>query len=95
MEQTEAVKPKIQFGTIAAIAGKTPLWAQMVFRIVFLLTTVTTFLVASLNSIPVESKVEIITILKGVDMLIYGLSKMFGVPVSEGEGGSAVIEKPN
>ena len=65
------------------ITNSTPLWASWLFRIVFILTTAATFVIASDPTINDSLKVQIGVYMKGLDMLIYGFSKMFGVKVTE------------
>lgn len=71
-----------KFG-INQVNTETPKWASWVFRIVFLLTTVATFVIAGDDNISNEVKVRIGVYLKALDMFIYGLSKMFGVQVKD------------
>lgn len=80
---SEAVE-KINFGP-SAINQNTPNWAKWMFRIVFLLSTVATMIIAADPKIPDELKVRIGVYLKGFDVLIFGFSKMFGVEVKENE----------
>ncbi len=69
---------------ISQLSKATPVWASWMFRIVFVLTTALTFIIASDPTIPDELKVRIGVYLKGFDMVIYSISKMFGVdPKSE------------
>jgi hypothetical protein len=65
--------------TRKAIVSKTPDWAKWTFRIVFAITGVATFVIASDPSIEDTLKVQIGVYLKGVDMFVFTLSKMFGV----------------
>lgn len=65
--------------TVISFRKDTPEWAKWTFRIVFILTTAATFVIASDPSIPDALKVRIGVYLKGFDMVIYGLSKGFGV----------------
>lgn len=68
---------------ISQIKSETPSWAKWMFRIVFILTTAATFIIASDPAIPDEMKVRIGVYLKGLDMIIYGISKMFGIEKEE------------
>lgn len=70
-------KTKQTFG-IEALKQDTPNWAKWVFRITFILTTVATFVIASDPAISADLKVRIGVYLKGLDMFIYGVSKLFG-----------------
>lgn len=73
-----------KFG-ISQVLNKTPNWAIWMFRIVFILTTVATFVIASDPSISDDLKVRIGVYLKGLDMLIFSISKLFGVDVKQNE----------
>ena len=75
---------KTTFGT-DNVKQKTPLWAKWVFRVVFLLTTIATFLIAADPAISDVVKVRIGVYLKGLDMLVFGLSKMVGVTLNNKE----------
>jgi hypothetical protein len=72
------------FGT-EQIAKETPQWAKWMFRIVFALTTVAAFIIAADPAIPDPLKVRIGVYLKGLDMLVFIFSKMFGVEIPEKE----------
>ena len=65
--------------TKKAIVSETPDWAKWTFRIVFAITGVATFVIASDPSIEDNLKVQIGVYLKGADMFVFTLSKMFGV----------------
>lgn len=67
---------KVQFG---ALNAPTPLWATWVFRIVFILTTAAVFLIGQTALISAPAKVEIMVWLKTLDMVVLGISKLFGV----------------
>jgi hypothetical protein len=71
-------KTKFGFGQIE---NKTPLWAKNIFRITLLLTFVATFVIASDPEIPAKLAVRIGVYLKALDLLVFGLSKMFGVKI--------------
>ena len=73
-------KTKFGFGQLTS---KTPSWAIWIFRIVFILTTVATFVIAADPTINDALKVRIGVYLKGLDMFLYGFSKLFGVEVQE------------
>ena len=70
---------KPAFGTVEALKADTPQWAKWMFRILILLTTIVTFIIASDPKIPDELKVRIGVYLKGADMFVLGIAKMFGV----------------
>lgn len=62
---------------------ETPLWAKWMFRITMLLTTGITVFVAGTQLLPEAYKYEVMLILKAIDPIMYGISKMFGVPITE------------
>jgi hypothetical protein len=66
----------VQFG---AISAPTPLWAKWLFRSVFIVTSAIVLVVAGTQRIAEADKFEILLVLKGVDALALGFSKMFGV----------------
>lgn len=76
-------KQNMGFATKQAILSETPKWAQWTFRVTFILTTVATFVIASDPHLTDDVKVRIGVYLKGLDMVIYGVSKLFGVDVKE------------
>lgn len=73
---------KVSFG-IEGLNNRTPLWAKNAFRITLLLTSVATFIIAGDAKIDAELAVQIGVYLKGLDLFVFGLSKMFGVEVEE------------
>ncbi|MGN6478497.1 MAG: hypothetical protein ACTHKV_14830 [Flavipsychrobacter sp.] len=62
-----------------SLVKETPMWAKVATAIVILLTTVVTFVVAGDPGIPDPLKVRITLYLKGLDMLTYGVMRMFGI----------------
>jgi hypothetical protein len=68
-----------------AITQETPIWAKWVFRIVFLLTTVATFVIAADPAIADDLKVRLTVYLKALDMIVFGLSKLFGIELKKPE----------
>lgn len=62
-----------------ALNTATPTWAKNVFRVTMLLTTAIAAWVAASEMVEQTWKMEIILILKCLDPVIWGLSKMFGV----------------
>lgn len=68
---------------LGQIGQETPLWAKNMFRVVFALTAVATFIIAGDPVISDEIKIRIAVYLKGLDMFMYALSKMFGIPKEE------------
>ena len=67
-----------QFST-KSIALETPRWAKIMFRIVFLITTAFTLFIAGTNLINENVKFELMLAVKSLDVVIYGVSKMFGI----------------
>jgi hypothetical protein len=65
--------------TKKAIVAETPDWAKWTFRVVFALTTVAAFIIAADPSLHDDTKVRLGVYLKGLDMFVFTLSKMFGV----------------
>lgn len=65
--------------TVISINAPTPMWATWIFRIVFLLTTTATFIIASDPAIPDALKVRIGIYLKGLDFVIWGFGRFIGV----------------
>lgn len=62
-----------------SIVLETPRWAKIMFRIVFLLTTAFTVFLIGTNLIQENVKLELMLAVKSLDVLIYGISKMFGI----------------
>jgi len=76
-------KQKTHFATPTAVNSVTPNWAKNMFRVTLLLTSVATFIIASDNQITPELAVRIGVYLKALDLVIFGLSKMFGVTIEK------------
>lgn len=72
------MKTNFQFG-ISQINKPTPLWAKYTFRIVFLLLSVAIFMVSDYPGINESLKLLLLKWFSGINMLVWGLSKMFGV----------------
>lgn len=68
---------------VSQLKQETPSWAKYMFRVWFILTTVAAFWIGGTNLVPDATKVEIINGLKASDLLIWSLSKMFGVEVKQ------------
>ncbi|MCW4470618.1 hypothetical protein OGH69_16725 [Flavobacterium sp. MFBS3-15] len=66
-----------------ALKTQTPVWAKNMFRITFILTSAMAFFVAGTNLFSESVKYESVLVLKTLDAVIYGLSKMFGVEIRE------------
>lgn len=67
---------RVQFG---AVNSPTPNWANWAFGGVAVLTTVIAFVIASDPALSNEFKIRAGVYLKGFDLLILGLSNMFGI----------------
>lgn len=78
------MKTGIQFG-VSQIQRPTPLWAKYTFRIVFLLLSVAVFMVSDYPGINESLKLLLLKWFSGINMLVWGLSKMFGVEENEKE----------
>lgn len=66
-----------------ALTSTTPVWAKNMFRITFILTSAITIFIAGTNLFSESTKYELMLGLKALDAVIYGLSKMFGVEVTQ------------
>jgi uncharacterized membrane protein len=60
----------------------TPKWATYLFRVVFILTGVVTFIVAADPAVKPEVAYRIGIYLKGLDMAVWGFTRIFGIEVS-------------
>jgi hypothetical protein len=78
IEVTETVTGK----TVFSLNKPTPMWATWVFRGVFVLTGVITFVVAAEPALADDIKIRLGIYLKGIDMLVWGLTRVIGVEVS-------------
>lgn len=65
--------------TVISFTKPTPMWATWMFRIVFALTTVATFIIAGDDAIPDALKVRIGLYLKGFDVFIWTVARGLGV----------------
>lgn len=75
---------KFNFG-FEALTQETPLWAKWLFRVTFIVTTVGAFWIAGTGLLEQSSKVEAMLLLKVIDGFIFGLSKLFGVKITNDE----------
>lgn len=73
------MKPVIKFGP-SQIARPTPLWAKYTFRVIFLLLSFGVFMVSDYPGINEHTKLLMLKWFAGINMLSWGLSKLFGVP---------------
>lgn len=60
------------------LAKPTPLWAKTVFRVVTVMTTALAIWAASTSLLPQNAKIKMMLDLKVLDVIVLGLSKMFG-----------------
>ena len=65
--------------TVVSFNQPTPAWATWVFRVVFFMTTGLSIWIASTNLIDDGGKVEIMTALKALDFVVWGIGKGLGV----------------
>lgn len=70
---------------VFSINKPTPMWATMLFRAVFFLTTGATMWVAGTGKIKLEDKTEIMLILKAIDVPFWGMGRLLGVKKEEVE----------
>ena len=68
----------VKFG-LNQFGNTTPRWANRAFQLTAILSTVVVFVISGTTKIPAEDKAEIFLYLKGLDMLVLGVAKMFGV----------------
>lgn len=71
-----------KFG-ISQINNHTPKWVKLAFGILIILTSAATFLIASTTQIPNETKVELTVYIKTFEIIIFGISKLFGIEKEE------------
>lgn len=72
---------KTVFATKGALTAPTPNWAKNVFKGTVIVTSVIMFWVLATKVIPPNIKDEVILILKSTDLLVLGVSRLFGVEV--------------
>jgi hypothetical protein len=68
--------------TVLSFNKPTPQWATWAFRIVFILTGVATFIIAADPGIVDPLKIRLGIYLKGLDMLVWGITRAIGVEVN-------------
>ncbi len=73
---------KVTGTTVLSFTKPSPVWATWLFRIVFILTGVATFIIAADPALEAATKVRIGIYLKGFDMVIWGITRAIGVDVS-------------
>ncbi|KOS06990.1 hypothetical protein AM493_13835 [Flavobacterium akiainvivens] len=69
--------------TAKALKSTTPPWANTMFRATFIITSAITIFIAGTNLFSESIKYELMLGLKALDAVIYGLSKMFGIEITE------------
>ena len=79
------MKAKTHAFSVKALNSTTPNWAKNMFRITLLLTSVASFILVSDEAIPAETVGRIMLYLRAFDLLVYGLSKMFGIEIEKNE----------
>jgi hypothetical protein len=80
LKNKDMAKNKTTFG---AVSQPTPQWAKWLFRGTLVVTSVATFIISGDDAIPMETKVRIGVYLKGLDLLVFGFSKMWGIEIEE------------
>jgi hypothetical protein len=60
---------------------ESPLWAKWMLGITLIITTAAAFVIAGDPGIPATTTVRIMVYLKGVDIVVLGLSQLFGIEV--------------
>jgi len=73
----------MQTKTVISITKKSPEWTRWLFRIVFFVTTGICFWIAGTGLITANNKVEIMLVLKALDLVIWGIGKGLGVSKEE------------
>lgn len=82
--EPQPLEPKTKFG-LQSLNRPTPRWAVIAFGVCLLLTTTLAGWVAGTQFLNDGQKFELILILKGIDPLLFGLSKLFGVKLERSE----------
>jgi hypothetical protein len=65
--------------TVLSFTQPTPAWATWVFRVVFLLTTAATIILAAEPGISDEVKVKLGEYMKAFDFVVWGIARGIGV----------------
>jgi hypothetical protein len=71
--------PLSETKTVVSFGSESPLWAKWVFRGTLIVTSAITLVIAGTQLISEANKFEVLLMLKGIDALAYGFSKMFGI----------------
>lgn len=85
-EKTIEVQKKVDGKTVLSFEKPTPMWATWVFRIVFVMTGVATFIIAADPAISESTKIRLGIYFKGFDMFIWGVTRAIGVEVTRDLG---------
>jgi len=72
---------KVEFATKSALASRTPEFWKNVFKGTVVVTSVATFILAADPTIDPNTVIRIGVYMKGLDMLVLGFSRLFGVTV--------------
>lgn len=75
------MKTKTSFG-LNQVGNTTPQWAKWMFRGTIVVTAVIAFWVGGTSTLSSELKEEMLLMLKAIDMAVFGLSKMFGIEIT-------------
>lgn len=67
-----------KFG-LSQVNKPTPIWAKYTFRIVFLILSVSVFMVSDYPGLAETTKLVMLKWFSGINMLVWGLSKLFGI----------------
>ncbi|MES2620177.1 MAG: hypothetical protein V4615_04925 [Bacteroidota bacterium] len=86
-------KKEVTGKTVVSFTKPTPTWATWVFRIIFILTGIATFILAADPAIAAETKVRIAIYLKGVDMFIWAITRAIGVDMDRDYGAPEAVFK--
>lgn len=65
--------------TVISLTKPSPMWATWMFRIVFLLTTAATIIIAGDSDIKKENKIKYMVYMKAFDVVIWGIARGLGV----------------
>jgi hypothetical protein len=71
---------KTKFG-LDQVNKKTPLWAKWMLGVTIILTTAAAFIVSGDPAIQPTTTVRVLVWLKGVDIVVLGISQLFGIEV--------------
>lgn len=79
---TESSQVKFGFGQIT---NPTPSWAKWAFRVFFYVTSLATVIITMTGDIPDSIALEITKWVSIANMAVHGLSKMFGIDISDSD----------